>query len=119
MNKLVLLLYLFLKVENVTAFLFRGVPCQERFPIFRIHTIWAVIWRGWNGTDVILIFFLVEKMGKVSFRKFFDSKRFREICQFHRNEIQPIDELNFEHGNLQIQRLGAVHNHIVLHSLFT
>ena len=67
----------FFKVENVIAFLFRRVPCHKRFPIFRIHAVRVVVGRGRNGPHVILVFFLVEEMRKVTFGKFFDPKRFR------------------------------------------
>ena len=68
---------LFFKVEHVIAFLFRHVPCHKRFPIFRIHAVQVVVGHRWNGTNIILVFFLVEEMRKVTFGKFFDTKRFR------------------------------------------
>ena len=67
----------FFKAENVIAFLFRRVPCHKRFPIFRIHSVRVVVGRRRNGTNIILVFFLVEEMRKVTFGKFFDTERFR------------------------------------------
>ena len=80
------------KVENVIAFLFRRVPCHKRFFIFRIHSVRIVVGRRRNGTNIILVFFLVEEMREVAFGEFFDTERFREIDEFHRNEIERIDE---------------------------
>ena len=45
-------------------------------------------------TDVILVLFFVECMGKVSFTQFVLTKRFREFRQCHRNEIEGIDKSN-------------------------
>ena len=84
----------FFKVEDVIAFLFRRVPCHERFFIFRIHSVRIVVGRRWDGTNIILFFFLVEDMRKVAFGEFFDTERFREIGEFHRNEIERVDEPN-------------------------
>ena len=67
----------FFRVENVIAFLFRRVPCHKRFPIFRIHAVRVVVGRRRNGTNIILVFLLVEEMRKVTFGKFFDPERFR------------------------------------------
>ena len=83
----------FFKVENVIAFLFRRVPCHKCFFIFRIHSVWIVVGRRWNETNITLIF-LVEEMRKVTFGKFFDTERFREIGKFNRNEIERVDELD-------------------------
>ena len=82
----------FFKVENVIAFLFHRVPCHERFFIFRIHSVRIVVGRRRDGTNIILVFFLVEEMRKVAFGEFFDTERFREIGEFHRNEIERVDE---------------------------
>ena len=82
----------FFKVENVIAFLFRCVPCHKRFPTFWIDSVGIVVGRRRNGTNIILIYFLVEEMRKVAFGKFFDTERFREIGEFHRNEIKRVDE---------------------------
>ena len=67
----------FFKVENVIAFLFCRVPCHRRFPIFRIHSVQVVVGCRRNGTNTILVFFLVEEMRKVTFGRFFDTERFR------------------------------------------
>ena len=65
----------FFKAE--IAFLFRRVSCHKRFPIFRIHSVRVVVGRRWNGTNIILVFFLVKEIRKVTFGKFFDTERFR------------------------------------------
>ena len=69
---------LYFKVEHV-VFLQR-VVCHERFFIFWVHSVWIVVRRRRNGTDVILAFFLVEEMGEVTFREFF--KVFGKLASF-------------------------------------
>ena len=84
----------FFKVENVIAFLFRRVPCHKRFPIFRTHSVQIVVRCRRSGTHIIiLVFFLVEEMRKVTFLEFFDIERFRKIGEFHQNEIERVDEV--------------------------
>ena len=82
----------FFKVEDVIAFLFRRVPCHKRFPIFWIHSVRIVVGRRRDGTNIIIVFFLVEEMRKVAFGEFFDTERFWEIGEFHRNKIERVDE---------------------------
>ena len=98
----------------VIALFFECVPCQKPLPIFGTHSIGTVIRGGRNGSDVIFVFFLVEEVRKVSFGEFFDSKRFWKVGQFHRNEVERIDEFNVQHGNFQTQSLAATRNHLLL-----
>ena len=81
----------FVKFEDVAALFFGRVPCQKRLSIFWAHTVWIVVGRGWNGADVILVFFFVEEVRKVSFGKFFDPKLFGRVGQSHGNEFERID----------------------------
>ena len=87
----------FMEIEHVVAFSLRRVPYHKRFFIFWIHAVGIVVGRWWNGAHVILVFFLVEEMRKVTFGKFFDPKRFREIGEFHREKIERIDEADVKH----------------------
>ena len=77
----------FTEIEHIVAFSLRRVPCHKRFFIFWIHAVGIVVGRWWNGPHVILVFFLVEEMRKVTFGKFFDPKRFREIGEFYRKKL--------------------------------
>ena len=86
----------FMEIEHVVAFSFRGVPYHKRFFIFWIHAVGIVVGRWWNGPHVILVIF-VKKMRKVTFGKFFNPKRFREIGEFHREKIERIDEADVKH----------------------
>ena len=82
----------FFKVEDIIAIPHSLMPCHKRFFIFRIHSVRIVVGRRWNGADIVLVFFLVEEMMKVIFGKFFDTEPFREVGEFHRNEVERVDE---------------------------
>ena len=91
----------FLKIENIIAFLFRCASCHKRFPIFRIHPVRIAVGRRRNGAHIIIVFFPIEEMRKVTFVEFFDTERFREIGEFHRNEVERVDEPNVKHVHRQ------------------
>ena len=87
------------KIKHVIVRDLFVVPFHECFPFCGFFKIHAVIVLTGYRTDVILVLFFIEQMGKVSLTQLVLTKRFREFRQTHWNEVEGVDKLDVKHRN--------------------